>query len=365
MGDAMEIKKLALFDESPGSKGLHNFTGFGTSNVAGNKQLRYHLTFSDWSHVFYAAGSSAYSTELARITGEGDLSVARTISTVNGDRRKKIVIHEEGTVSDPQDHRFHGLGTQSFQMRYQVASTVNNHVFYAATSATTSNELFKITGDGNAICPNKIASATAQTGGWANPTSQGTHIGWNRGGQSYNGQTVFANQQGLGTGGWEWVNYYNNNLQDPAGAPAMILDKWGNLTIRGNLTTGQDETNTQGYWRSSNGTQKATGIRFIKTGKLINLSVTAWDTTSPSSGYVRWTNLGGTELTIPAWALPSLASSLDNYHHPITLTDSSYNRVSGTIEINYEGKLMITPNAGINLSGRAGWNPFSITYSCE
>ena len=125
--------------------------------------------------------------------------------------------------------------------------------------------------------------------------------------------------------------------------------------------------NGNGYWRSSNGTQKATAIRFIKTGKLINLSVTAWDTRTPSSGYVTWTNLNGGVLTIPSWALPSsmMASSLDNYHHPITLTDKNYNRVSGSIEITYEGKLLISPNAGINLDTRAGWNPFSITYPCD
>jgi len=60
-----------------------------------------------------------------------------------------------------------------------------------------------------------------------------------------------------------------------------------------------------------------------------------------------------------------MANTLNNYHHPITLTDKNYNRVSGSIEINYEGKLMISPNAGINLDTRAGWNPFSITYPCE
>ena len=151
----------------------------------------------------------------------------------------------------------------------------------------------------------------------------------------------------------------------------MTLDKWGSLTIRGNLNVngslGQDETNGNGYWRSSNGTQNATAIRFIKTGKLINLSVSLWSTTTPSSGYVRWTSLGGTELTIPSWALPSsmMASSLDNYHHPITLTDKNYNRVSGTIEINYQGKLMISPDAGTFLDTRCGWNPFSITYPCD
>ena len=161
----------------------------------------------------------------------------------------------------------------SSQQRYQVPAG-GAHVFYAATSATASNELFRIAGDGNAVA-NGVMSARAQRAdSWVNPTVQGAWMGWNRGGQSYNGQTVFANAQGLGTGGWEWVNYNAGNVQEPSGAAAMTLDKWGSLTIRGNLTVngsmGQDETNANGYWRSSNGTQNATAIRFIKTGKLIN-----------------------------------------------------------------------------------------------
>ena len=137
------------------------------------------------------------------------------------------------------------------------------------------------------------------------------------------------------------------------------------MSVSGNM--GGDESNSNGYWRSSNGTQAATGIRYIKTGKIINLSVTLWSTTTPSSGYVQWTNLGGTDLQLPEWARPSssLIGPLQNYHHPVTLTDVNYNRVSGTIEVTYDGKLMITPNAGINLGGRAGWNPFSITYPCD
>jgi hypothetical protein len=47
------------------------------------------------------------------------------------------------------DHQYYGLGINPFMLRYQVDGTSSNHIFYAGTSATTSNELMRITGTGN------------------------------------------------------------------------------------------------------------------------------------------------------------------------------------------------------------------------
>ena len=79
-----------------------------------------------------ASSGLTTSVELARINGEGDLSVARTISTSNAIRAKRITVYDEGTATDPNDHRFMGLGVQAFQMRYQTPTTGHDHVFYAA-----------------------------------------------------------------------------------------------------------------------------------------------------------------------------------------------------------------------------------------
>ncbi|MFV8358503.1 hypothetical protein ACNQGB_20270, partial [Flavobacterium sp. XS1P32] len=46
------------------------------------------------------------------------------------------------------DHQFYGFGVNAYQLRYQVDGVGSNHVFWAATSATTSNELMRITGNG-------------------------------------------------------------------------------------------------------------------------------------------------------------------------------------------------------------------------
>ncbi len=60
-------------------------------------------------------------------------------------RNRKIVLW---SVED-NDHRFYGLGINPFVQRYQVPATTDGHVFYAGTSATTSNELFRVQGNGN------------------------------------------------------------------------------------------------------------------------------------------------------------------------------------------------------------------------
>lgn len=49
------------------------------------------------------------------------------------------------------DHQFYGFGINSSVLRYQVDSTATSHVFYAATSSTTSNELFRISGNGDTL----------------------------------------------------------------------------------------------------------------------------------------------------------------------------------------------------------------------
>src|SRR4030095_4969594 len=47
------------------------------------------------------------------------------------------------------DHQFSGFGINSNRMIYQIGATTNDHVFYAAASSTTSNELMRIKGTGN------------------------------------------------------------------------------------------------------------------------------------------------------------------------------------------------------------------------
>jgi hypothetical protein len=63
----------------------------------------------------------------------------------NGLANRKIVLWEGFN----NDHQYYGFGINGSTLRYQVDATIANHVFFAATSATTSNELMRITGFGD------------------------------------------------------------------------------------------------------------------------------------------------------------------------------------------------------------------------
>jgi hypothetical protein len=58
---------------------------------------------------------------------------------------RKIVLWEGGN----NDHQFYGLGINSAMLRYQIDGPAACHAFYAGSSATTSNELMRIQGNGN------------------------------------------------------------------------------------------------------------------------------------------------------------------------------------------------------------------------
>lgn len=71
-------------------------------------------------------------------TPHGDLHLPQTLAN------RKIVLLEDFD----NDHQFNGFGINTFIMRYQAAATTSSHVFYVGTGANTSNELMRITGNG-------------------------------------------------------------------------------------------------------------------------------------------------------------------------------------------------------------------------
>ena len=58
---------------------------------------------------------------------------------------RKIVLYENVN----NDHQYYGFGINGATLRYQTDALASNHVFYAAASATASNELMRIQGNGN------------------------------------------------------------------------------------------------------------------------------------------------------------------------------------------------------------------------
>jgi hypothetical protein len=131
----------------------HQYLGFGSqSNI-----LRYQVANLNNDHIFYAATSPTTSNELARITGDGNIGIggvdpSAPLQFTNALVNRKIVLY--ALVNN--DHQFFGFGVNTDTARYQVPSLNSNHIFYAATSATTSNELARITGDGDIVAASNI-----------------------------------------------------------------------------------------------------------------------------------------------------------------------------------------------------------------
>ncbi|MFN3848537.1 MAG: tail fiber domain-containing protein [Spirosomataceae bacterium] len=93
----------------------------------------------------YFTSTSGYSI----ITGAGNVGIGNSTPNAplqfsNALGNRKLVIYEAAN----NDHQFYGIGLNSGVFRYQVDGTSSNHIFYAATSASASNELMRITGLG-------------------------------------------------------------------------------------------------------------------------------------------------------------------------------------------------------------------------
>jgi len=69
--------------------------------------------------------------------------------SVNTKDNKKIVLYD--TELTPNQNQFYGFGvdTVSDDLRYQISSQSESHVFYSGINSTTSQELLRIQGDGN------------------------------------------------------------------------------------------------------------------------------------------------------------------------------------------------------------------------
>lgn len=137
-------RKIVLFDNTSPSND-HQFYGIGINNGIFRSQIK---TTSD-NYVWYAGSSTTSSNELMRLNGSGFLGIQNAsphapLQFSNSFENRKAVLFENTN----NDHQFLGFGTASGILRYQLDSTASSHVFYAAASSSTSNEVARITGTG-------------------------------------------------------------------------------------------------------------------------------------------------------------------------------------------------------------------------
>lgn len=93
------------------------------------------------------------------ITSAGNIGINMGLGTPNAPLQfvataasRKIVLSETAN----NDHQVYGLGVNTNVFRYQVPANTADYVFYAGVNSTTSNEVGRITGTGDYVCPGVI-----------------------------------------------------------------------------------------------------------------------------------------------------------------------------------------------------------------
>lgn len=90
------------------------------------------------------AGTEFVITDAGRV-GIGTAAPNAALQLVNALSNRRMVLWEDAN----NDHQIYGFGINSGTLRYQISNTSANHIFYAGASATASNELMRIQGNGD------------------------------------------------------------------------------------------------------------------------------------------------------------------------------------------------------------------------
>jgi len=104
------------------------------------------LAFSSNAVNGFSVDGSTFSIDaLNNTVGIGTIAPNAPLQFASNTASRKIVMYESAN----NDHQFFGFGINPSAQRYQVGDTNSDHIFFAGTSATASNELMRIKGSGN------------------------------------------------------------------------------------------------------------------------------------------------------------------------------------------------------------------------
>lgn len=135
-------RKVILYDTTGND---HQFIGLGTNTSA----FRFQVDNVGTDYIWYAASSTTTSVERMRLTstglGIGISAPHAPLQFASNYVSRKVVFYEVAN----NDYQFHGIGISSGATEYVVPSTSSDHVFYAAASSSSKNELARIKGNGD------------------------------------------------------------------------------------------------------------------------------------------------------------------------------------------------------------------------
>lgn len=96
----------------------------------------------------FRQNTTGITADMVTFAGNGNVGIGNTspnapLQFSNSVINRKIVIYDDYN----NDHQFYGIGLNASTLRYQVQASTTNHVFFAGTSSTTSQQLLSINGD--------------------------------------------------------------------------------------------------------------------------------------------------------------------------------------------------------------------------
>lgn len=257
---------------------------------------------------------------------------------------RKIVMWETGN----NDHQYYGLGINPFMLRYQVDGTSSNHVFYTGTSATTSNELMRITGTGNVgigtTAPDAKCHVEGALGVYSTTNDQMAlfspnyggylHIGsWNR--QGNTSKNIVMNLYG----GFVGIGTTSINYPLQIGTAGAII-RIGGLTNQGSAA----DTTTYGLERSRNQIQFS-GYRDALADK-VGAKIVAINKQTYNGASVRQV-IQSTDLAF--FTVPPDTANLDDTVERMRITDTGVVGIGATAP--GSGISAAIPNAKLTILG--------------
>ena len=138
---------LKLTGNGNGQSIIQNFSAKDASGAAKNAIIGVNPNYNG-NGILYIGRTGSNDIIMDLVSGNlgiGTGTPNAPLQLGNGQSNRKIVLYETGN----NDHQFYGLGINNNTLRYQTDLPSSDHVFFAATSATTSNELMRIKGNGN------------------------------------------------------------------------------------------------------------------------------------------------------------------------------------------------------------------------